>query len=773
MAIWPFGRKNKRHTIQLDAPVVTDVPPSQEPRHSFDNSKLGRKPSRKHSKRQKNRHAQPVDEIPSSLRDASHPVSSQAVQYPPPTSHSVQSTPIKETRLPSGRTAQHSDGYTTHSNMSHDPPSVSRSASLLRSKRNENGPAVLKKRLSKRKAYEIAREREIRMMASAPIDIPRRASPLPGEQFSVETRRGTGAQSRRSDRHLSDGSISIRDSAASSISDVFESYTFKVNTFAAWTPRPIIRYVEAPRVSTAKSQKQPEASIRRDKTPALAAPDENTHSRRRVDRLADDLDAGALRELLDRDRRRRERKQTEDQEKLHRKLQQAAEQQREQERGRPGAESCVEADRVGGSAQRANETTTFSGGDSTGSWLRGASKDTERRAHESMESVHVIGNIDDSSIRGPKLGMRRSFAPSQDMGMSQSDLSHSPSRRELYSPTSSQLYAMGRESTSDVSRTIDSDRRLSDHSSGRVNTLTSIFRRGSSRLKRSYRERFHERTPEYSNPSHESFFKVQTQSSGPPPFVPPKSFLGSGTIKRSQSKFTEHFGDEPLSPPDSRLQSPDIPEVLDEFEREHEMDMNVGTQYPIPSSGSEAQDIRNNRHQSGTGDNWESNPDNVPLSQSLASIDSEGSWMSGQFLRRISQKKASNPLRTSLGSSQNIMEERREDTSKGDENPTSEPLVRFGTNQEDAPKADMDVPSPEIDKEMTMDRVPEQAEETWHSQIARRPVLVNPTIRPKSNEGLLKNVQSFCAEEDFSPIEEHSAEFDFEMQDEQASGHAN
>ncbi|CAK43620.1 hypothetical protein CBS63078_32 [Aspergillus niger] len=798
MAIWPFGRKNKRHTIQLDAPAVADVQSSQEPRHSFDDGKLGRL-SRKHSKRQKNRHAQPVEVVPSFLHDASHPTSSPVVQYPPPTSHSEQPTPMKENRVPVSRAGQHSDAYTTYSTMSHEQPSLSRSASLLKSKRNENGPAVLKKKLSKRKAYEIAREREIRMLASAPIDIPRRPSPLPGEQFSIETRRANGAQSRRSDRHCSDTSLSMRDSAASSLSDIFESYTFKVNTFAAWTPRPVIRYVEAPRVSTAKSQRPSEPSIRKDKTPAYATHNEHSRSKKRVDKLADDLDAGALRELLERDRRRRERKQLEDQARLHRKLQRAAEQQRQAEaeaeadavpqepsseaedtslapRGRPGAESRAVSDRSKEYAPRTNETNAFLGGNSSGSWLRGASKDTDRRGRESVDSVHVIGNIDDSSIREPKLVMRRSFAPSQDMGMSGSSLSHSPSRRELYSPTSSQLYGIGRESTSDISRTIDSDRRLSDHGSGRVNTLTSIFRRGSSRLKRSYRERFHERSPEHSNPSHESFFKVQTQSSGPPPsFVTaPRTFLGSGTIKRSQSKFTEHFGDEPLSPPDSRLQSPDIPEVLDEFEREDEMsDINMGTQYPIPSSGSEPQDIPRNPHHSWTGDSWEGDPDNLPLSQSLASIDSEGSWMSGQFLRRISQKKASNPLRTSLSSSRNIMEEGHEGSSNGDDVPVSEPLVRFGTNQDEGLKSGPDVAGASPDKDSPMDSVPEQAEETWHDQIARRPVLVTPAIRPKSNEGLLKNVQSFCAEEEFSPIEEHSAEFELETSDNHGNGRSN
>ncbi|GKZ23983.1 hypothetical protein AbraIFM66951_010235 [Aspergillus brasiliensis] len=786
MAIWPFGRKNKRHTIQLDTPAVADAQPSQEPRHSLDDGKLGRKLSRKHSKRQKNRHAQPVEVVPSFLHDASHPSSSPVVQYPPPTSHSEHPTPMKENRSPVSRAGQQSDAYTTYSTMSHEQPSLSRSGSVLRSKRNENGPAVLKKKLSKRKAYEIAREREIRMLASAPIDIPRRPSPLPGEQFSIETRRGGGAQSRRSDRHCSDISLSMRDSPASSLTDIFESYTFKVNTFAAWTPRPVIRYVEAPRVSTAKSQRPSEPSIRKDKTPAYATHNEHSRSKKRVDKLADDLDAGALRELLERDRRRRERKQLEDQARLHRKLQRAAEEQQRQaeaeadvapqepsseaedaslaRHGRPGADSRAVSDRSNDNAPQTNETNAFRGGNASGSWLRGASKDTDRRGRESVDSVRVIGNIDDSSIREPKLAMRRSFAPSQDMGMSGSSLSHSPSRRELYSPTSSQLYGIGRESTSDISRTIDSDRRLSDHGSGRVNTLTSIFRRGSSRLKRSYRERFHERSPEHSNPSHESFFKVQTQSSGPPPsFVAPRTFLGSGTIKRSQSKFTEHFGDEPLSPPDSRLQSPDIPEALDELERENEIsDLNMGTQYPIPSSGSEPQDIPRNPHHSWTGDSWEGDPDNLPLSQSLASIDSEGSWMSGQFLRRISQKKASNPLRTSLSSSRNIMEEGREGSTNGDEVPGSEPLVRFGTNQDDSPKSGPDVAGASPDRDTPMDSVPEQAEETWHEQIARRPVLVTPAIRPKSNEGLLKNVQSFCAEEDFSPIAEHSAEFELE-----------
>ncbi|KAF7596343.1 hypothetical protein BBP40_002087 [Aspergillus hancockii] len=757
----------------------------QEPRLSLDDAKLGRKPSRKKSKRQKNRHLQPADDLSGPVQ-AAQPLSSQHTPYSPPTSHSEQVHPVKGARDQSARTGLTPDGFVSRSTVGQDQPSLSRNASLRKQKRPDGGPAVLKKKLSKRKAYEIAREREIRLMSSSPIDIPHHSTTLPTEQSSAYTRGAPRAQSRRSDRHLSDVSLSLRDSA-SSLSDYAESCTFKVNGFAAWTPRPVIRYVEAPRVATARSLRPSETSTQREKTTAISASEENLRSKKRVDKLADDLDAGALRELLDRDRRRRERKKAEEYEKLQRRLQRAAEQQRLEEemarssrnpesetqdmpeahRGRPGAESQAESgDTVGETSSGLNKAQSLAPGASTGSWLRGVSKDTER--NQSLESVHVIGNIDDSSIRERKLGMRRSFAPSQEMGMSRSTLSpcHSPTRREVYSPTSSQAYGLGRESTSDMSRTIESERRLSDHSSGRVNTITSLFRRGSSRLKRRYRERFQGRGSEFSsNTSHESFFKVPTHSSGPPPYVPPKSFLHSGTVKRSQSKFKEHFGDEPLSPPDSRLQSPDIPEEpIDQAEMEIEKsDMYSRTQYPIPGSDPELQDTRGNHHDSWTGDSLEGDVDNVPLSQSLASIDSEGSWMSGQFLRRISQR-TSTPVRPSLSSSRNKLDEECEESPKEDDISGNEQLVKFGTNHDENARASSNI----LDNDFEMIHASEPADETWHEEIARRPVLVNPAVRPKSNEGLLNNVHSMCAvsvEEEFSPIEEHPAEFHFETDD--------
>lgn len=611
-------------------------------------------------------------------------------------------------------------------------------------------------------------------MASCPIDIPRRA----GEQHLAAKRGPPRARSRRAERHRSDTSLSVRDSAASSLSDISESNTYKVNALAAFTPRPLIRYVEAPRLPTSRSHNASAASTRQEKLPALTVSEENL-TRRRVDRLADDLDAGGLRELLERDRRRRELKDIKDQERLQRKLERSAERQRREEQD-PQEESAtaapvpeaqpsdaLDASRGDDASQEPEMVDAEPPGQLPGSWLRDASKEPPRSTRESLESVHVIGNIDDSSIREPpKLGQRPSFAPSsQDMGMSRTTLSpalsQSPSRHGVGSPTSSLIYGMARESMSDASRTMDSERRLSDHSGRRVNTFSSLFRRGSSRLKRSYRERFQDQPSDLANASHpsrESFSRIPTQSSGPTPSIPPRPFPPStSNVKRSQSKFTEHFGDEPLSPPDSRLQSPDI------AEEEEPRGIPIGTAYPIPGS---ADDLPSqSRHYRSWISDAVDESDNVPLSQSLASIDSEGSWMSGHFLRRISQRRHPNhPVRHSTGQ----FEQGPDEVSPpADELPS---FVRFSstTNDEERTSGDaMDEPESRPD----LSRLPdEDPAETWHTEVGRRPVLVNPTVRPKSTEGMLKNIQSLSpisAEEEFSPIEEHSAELDYATDEEQ------
>ncbi|OQE44177.1 hypothetical protein PENCOP_c002G04440 [Penicillium coprophilum] len=726
MAIWPFNRKSKRHTIQVTGAEATDLhstlaEPTIEPT-------LGCKPS----KRQNNRTRDAADSRRSSaLVPSTRPISS--LDRPASTDQSR--------------------------NPPRDQP-LSRTGSLLRRKpsQNSNGPNKLRRKLSKRKANEIMREREIRMLSSTPIDIPHR--PTPGSEDYVLEKRRRKANGRRPDRYMSDISLSIRDSATSSTSDISDPYTYKVNAFAALTPRPIVRYVEAPRLHTARSNNPPASNRQeREKLQALTMSEEDFYySKRRVNELADSLDAGALRELLDRDRRRREKKQIDDQERLRRRLQERADAQQAEERKvhpatpKPDPEPETKiaqpepsiAEVTEPEIAASNEETTLQVDEPTAvapeneSWLLRASKGSEHTGRESRESSRVVGNADDSSVRERRLAQRPSFAPSQDITMSRTTLSpsHSSVRHGVHSPTHSQV--CGPSSASDISRGVDSERRLSDTSGRRGNTITSLFRRGSSRLKRTYKDRFHDATPEASNASHESFYKIQTQSSPPPPsIVPPRILMPSGTVKRSQSKFTEHFGDEPLSPPDSRLQSPDIPEEALESSLEKD---ETFLQEPTPSPGVDIKNPNRSHHRSWASDSIDTEADNVPLSQSLASIDSEGSWMSGQFFRRMSQKPSS-PVRSNLNSfgrdSVEVPADACDDVESLDESRRLSSNVLESELEPESADSPTGNPNPA---------------ERWHNEVGRRAVLVNPVVRPKSTQGMLRGYSSLTpinAEEDY------------------------
>ncbi|KAJ5952281.1 uncharacterized protein N7479_010694 [Penicillium vulpinum] len=733
MAIWPFNRKSKRHTIQVTGAEAADL------HSSFAEPTVEPTLGRKSSKRQSNRtsRAEATDSRRSSARGLpNRPVSS----------------------------LDRSASLTDQSrNPPRDPP-LSRTGSLLRRKpsQNANVPNKLRRKLSKRKANEIMREREIRLLSSTPIDIPHHTTTASAD-YALEKRRRK-ANGRRADRYMSDISLSIRDSATSSTSDMSDPYTYKVNAFAALTPRPIVRYVEAPRLQTARSTNQPvPARQDKDRLQGLTMSDQDFYySKRRVNELADSLDAGALRELLDRDRRRREKRQVDEQERLRRKLQERADAQQAEEQKvqvatepvpEPVPEPETEVAQPEPSVAKVAEPENFVSNEETtapqvdepmavvpehGSWLLGASKGSENTGRESRESSHAVSNIDDSSVRERRLAQRPSFALSHDITMSRTTLSPSQSsvRHGLTSPSHSQTCG------SDISRGVDSERRLSETSGRRGNTITSLFRRGSSRLKRTYKERFHDSTPEVSNASHESFYKIHTQSSPPPPsIIPPRILMPTGTLMRSQSKFTEHFGDEPLSPPDSRLQSPDIPEeVLPEEVLEPSLERDeTFLREPTPSPGVDIKNPNRSHHRSWASDSIDTEADNVPLSQSLASIDSEGSWMSGQFFRRMSQKPSS-PVRSNLNS-----------FGRDSVEPPADALEDVESLDESRRQSSNILGEPELETEAA-DSSASNLAERWHNEVGRRAVLVNPVVRPKSTQGLLRGYSSLTpisAEEDY------------------------
>jgi hypothetical protein len=91
-------------------------------------------------------------------------------------------------------------------------------------------------------------------------------------------------------------------------------------------------------------------------------------------------------------------------------------------------------------------------------------------------------------------------------------------------------------------------------------------------------------------------------------------------------------------------------------------------------------------------------------------------------------------------------------------------LNSFGPTEEDGPEDDMEADSiddsrrpssnvlgdTEYQNEATT--TASNLAETWHNEVGRRPVLVNPIVRPKSTQGMLRGIPSLSpisAEEDY------------------------
>lgn len=718
-------------TLSSQPPGLSPVPQQ----HGF----VARKPSRKRSKREKSHpRSAPSAESPSSRRAA------------PPTSPTSDPLPSSRSRPDVSLT----DPFSMSQEHFHATP-------MLQKRRSGSSKGTLKKRLSKRSARDLAREQEIRAMSS---------SPLPGREYHTwDVRRGRSALSRYTDRHASDYSLPVHDSARSSISECSDSYTYKVNALAVFAPRPVIRHADTSKYHVPRRQNPSANSMRKDKRPLLE--DDDAHSSERVAELADDMDASALRELLERDRRRKEKKRQEDQERLQRRLQRRAERQREAKRGQAGGREQADVDPEDLRGRDRTETSTTSTAhrvqpepgpqagvstDQSGSWLRGPSRDSETRSNRLSEvSAHVIGNIDDRSIRAGKMGQASSkgaVSPSR-----------SPVSQDRASISASQLPGGARESFSDLShlsRTGDSERRLSDYSGKRMASWTSFFRRG----KRDSSERGRRPPSEFSNASGESFSRAQHAAAVAPPAIPERSFLRTGTVRRTQSKFTEHLGDYPISLPDSRMQSPmpqgleTVPDMSPHPDQiggglDEQMAAAIGHPSPVDTEPGR-EDQGPSRPLSWEASSRGTGPDSNLLSQSLASIDSEGSWMSGRYLRQISQAAHTPPVRSSASFVKNRLDE-SEEFQEGD-NP-SEDERQESRNSVSGLRASSSAVGLENggDASPTPDSAEKETNETWHAGLARRPTLVRPRDRPKSKEGLLNDIQMMdaSAEGDISPVE--------------------
>lgn len=508
-------------------------------------------------------------------------------------------------------------------------------------KRNSKDDPPRRKSTKKRKDDHV-REEEIRAM-SAPIPI-KRPAPQSGNTMRRDSKKVRRGFSRHFDnRPTSDVSLPMADSIQSSMSGGSElfSTSFKVSSLDVFAPRPTIRYSSSPpiynwqhhAVERANSNSRAESQRRRSPISKETLKESKT-----IDDLADDMDAGTLRELMERDQRRRERKRKSDEEHLQRKLEKRVEKQRRKESRREqeaAARADAELDAALGSGTEDARAVPRDGYTPR----IDTSPSIPQAVPASPGKAPVEGPVVDTSqpVRYPHASPALSppTSPVHQHARGTSNVSDLPELMQEVTPSAVQ--------PSTISRNSSLSRRRSSDVSKRGGWWSTFRRRPSALLKR----RSADQTTNVTAPSEISFSNTSRESMArqgiPHHLVQQPVRKTSGTPVRTMSKFREDLPERmPLSPPDSRVQSPEVSSGRALAARRGLMETpDTNDDLEAPTS-----------HEDGTGNLRTDSPvspagrNSALMSHSLASVDSEGSWLTGKPLKR-----GSKGMRSSYGSS--------------------------------------------------------------------------------------------------------------------------
>ncbi|KAG8527628.1 uncharacterized protein KY384_007781 [Bacidia gigantensis] len=661
--------------------------------------------------------------------------------------------------------------------------SVIREPPTLQAKRSAHDQGILRRKSSKKKRDDHAREQEIKAM-SAPIPIPKRPKSYQTDMLARDSKRIPGDLNRSLDRPLSNVSLPLAESLHSQMSTSFDAHAFQVGSLGALVPRPTIRY-SGTQASPSGSLRPSRTSTRKDKQPMIFEADEPLENpRRRIDDLADDMDAGSLRELMDRDRRRLEKRRKSENERLQRRLQKKSEHQRQQEEAVKWVASQEgEQQPHAGLGTKEPPTdpdtdavATPKKGDGTRtpeSWLKDPSR--ERLVPEDPFHDPFVGASTSHLEEATPIEEREEpvLATAKAIRLSSASMTPptSPSRqihdpRHLKEPSSlSQFSELAPSSTPDIPEKPEPEQKTDSDTGGKLSSSwKSIFRRSDTRVKRGSADRGRadraatgRGTPsEFSNTSRESFSRQMQSSSFPR--VPR---VRSGTPIRTQSIFKEDLPELPISPPDSRMQSPEtagqapLPGIPGSRGNDA---AGAGEEPPLsdihPAYRAEVALSRNASLRAKSPEE----PQSATISESLASVDAEGSWLTGKPVKRTSTPQ---PLRESFRLEH--PEDSDEDSSPG--TPPAEKYMGSLTPVRSKSKRSVDealvVPQrirPRIDPgsstgdDHTNDNsalhsapYPGVQEEgtTWHSAVGKHPTIVRPGVgnRARSREGLLNDFQ--------------------------------
>lgn len=205
-------------------------------------------------------------------------------------------------------------------------------------KRSAQYDSPLARRMSsKKRRKDPVREEEVKAM-SKPIDLSKKNADI--GLLRRESKKTRGPMNRNLGRPTSTISLPFEDSIHSSMSGEAEPRKYRLSTLDVMSPRPAIRYKDISKTHTNDTVssnliRKASRSDRPSGKPVSAwrstKQELEARERARIDSLADDMGSTELRDILERDRKRKEKKQERDHDKLQRKLERRAEKQRTKE----------------------------------------------------------------------------------------------------------------------------------------------------------------------------------------------------------------------------------------------------------------------------------------------------------------------------------------------------------------------------------------------------------------------------------------------------------
>lgn len=511
----------------------------------------------------------------------------------------------------------------------------------LHNKRNAEHMAH--KKSSKRRKADHAREAELRAMSSFEPMRPAAEPWHAGRPMKKDSRRaatGLGLGLRRSfDREHpeSDVSLPLPGSIDSNMSSDSEQVSFKVSALEALAPRPTLRYtVNSRQYSPPPERPNRHISVRNRVSEKRPIPEATIKAHKRIDDLADDLTASDLRELMERDGRRRARKQVKDQERTERRLARRAEKekaaQRQGEHSPPNLERGVMGRESIGlgidpeSAVVTSSTPRASPKSSQGSSPVSTSKQLGKRPAEEMDDHDEVG---DHAAQGPLEHFHRTDSiPLDNVSVASAHdeaplpRTRSPRKKIILMPRTSRSRSPAPPAAVEPSKP--------DLSGSRKNSEGSIkrFRRSWSNLFRWGSRKRKTGPSSFSNTSRDSMPSNQA-----PPFADPipvalSRKLSSNVPKRTLSRFREDLPELPLSPPQSRDTSPELEQIpsaiMEQDTPELDRDMDYDETIPKRRDTPMSPDDMINTGTASMPTSIDPSPEPVPVS--LGSVDSEGAW---------------------------------------------------------------------------------------------------------------------------------------------------